>query len=497
LPLARHDDYWLKALLGVRLSNLYMSKKTRNTFFIILIFLFLAIAPAMVMYCLGWRVDWGSWKVIEPGMLYFRATPKSAEVYIEGKPEKKTDIFFGSILIEDLMPRNYNIEIKKAGYHTWTKTLAVDKRQVTEAKNITLIPENINLTQISANLEKVFYSQDYSKIIAQEFTEDTKTKTKKWNLKLINTSNNLKSHLVSQDDFKLGSTIDLQDIIIANNTKRTIIKVISKDQLLYFLLDLSTSVLTQINPKEEIDDIYFNPSDEGKIFLLVPSTKKNTKPEDLFYDLKAMDLKTKEISPALFTNLVALNVSGDNAYILDSAGFVYKSNLLISSMDKLNVIPFSVKSETEYKLSVLEDLIFLKESASLYILNKDTLSFEKLMDSIKGFSLSPDSKQLAYFNDNEVHILFLEKKLEQPHKEKGVDLLLESFPDGINNVYWFNNFYLILASKNKVKIIETDDRSKLNIVDAVKIENPDIVWANNKLLIFSNKTLSVSTDLTP
>ncbi len=72
-----------------------MSKKIRNTFFIILILLFLAIAPAMVMYCLGWRIDWGTWKIIEPGMLYFRATPKSAEVYVEGKPQKIKTSFPG------------------------------------------------------------------------------------------------------------------------------------------------------------------------------------------------------------------------------------------------------------------------------------------------------------------------------------------------------------------------------------------------------------------
>jgi hypothetical protein len=474
-----------------------MSKKIRNTFFVILMLLFLAIAPAMVMYCLGWRVDWGSWKVIEPGMLYFRATPKSAEVYVEGKTQKKTDMFFGSILVEDLMPRNYEIEIRKAGYHSWTKNLSVNKRQVTEAKNITLIPESISLSQISANLEKIFYSQDFSKVIAQEFTEDAKTKTKKWSLKLINTSNSLKSHLISQDDLKLGTAVDLQDIMVADNAKKAIVKVIAKDQLFYFLLDFQTSALTQVNPKNEIDDIYFNPSSEDKIFLLTPSAKKNTKPEDLFYDLKEMNLKTKEVSAVLFTNLVALNISGNDAYILDSAGFIYKSDLLISSMDKLNVIPFIIKSETEYKLIPSGGRIFLEENSDLYILSKDTLSFEKIMDSIKGFSLSPDSKQLAYSNGNDVHIMFLEKKLEQPHKEKGDDILLESFPDGVDNVYWFNNFYLILSSKNKIKIVETDDRSKLNIVDAVEIENPVINWANNKLFIFSNKTLSVSTNLLP
>ncbi len=483
--------------MGVILDNKYMSKKIRNTFFIILILLFLAIAPAMVMYCLGWRIDWGTWKIIEPGMLYFRATPKSAEVYVEGKPQKKTDMFFGSILVEDLMPRNYEVEIRKAGYHSWTKNLSVNKRQVTEAKNITLIPENINLNQISANLEKVFYSQDFSKVIAQEFTDDAKAKTKKWSLKLINTSNSLKSQLISQDDFKLGTAIDLQNVTIAENTKRAIIEVIAKDQLFYFLLDLQTSVLTQVNPKDEIDDIYFNPNSEDKIFLLTPSTKKNTKPEDLFYDLKEMSLKTKEVSAVLFTNLVTLNISGNDAYILDAAGFIYKSDLSILNMDKLNIIPFIIKSETEYKLIPSGGRIFLEENSDLYILSKDTLSFEKIMSSIKGFSLSPDSKQLAYSNGNDVHIMFLEKKLEQPHKEKGDDILLESFSDGVDNVYWFNNFYLILSSKNKVKIVETDDRSKLNIVDAIDIENPVINWVNNKLFIFSNKTLSVSTSLIP
>ena len=135
-----------------------MTHKTRNILFITLFILFLIIAPITVFYSLGWRFDWETKKVVQTGVFYFKVWPKNVQVYINGEFKKKTDIFFSSAHIDNLLPGQYEIEIKKDGYYDWKKTLEIKKREVTEGKNIVLIPKNPNFNLLSEQVKDFFFS---------------------------------------------------------------------------------------------------------------------------------------------------------------------------------------------------------------------------------------------------------------------------------------------------------------------------------------------------
>jgi len=92
---------------------------------------------------------------MQTGGLYFKVLPVDAEVYINGKFKDKTAFFTNSLLIENLLPKTYQIEIKKPGYHAWQKTLEVKEKQVTEAKNIVLILENPDFTLLSQTVKEI------------------------------------------------------------------------------------------------------------------------------------------------------------------------------------------------------------------------------------------------------------------------------------------------------------------------------------------------------
>ena len=74
--------------------------------------------------------------------------------------------------IENLLPKNYEIEIKKDGFYAWKKTLEVREKEVTKAENIILLPQNIAFTAVdkipkigtsatSTDKEKVVESDGY------------------------------------------------------------------------------------------------------------------------------------------------------------------------------------------------------------------------------------------------------------------------------------------------------------------------------------------------
>ena len=143
-----------------------MKKRTRTVLFIICVFFFLLAAPTVVLYSQGYRFDFEKRKITQTGAFYFKASPKSVEVYFDSE-HKKTSTITGSLLIENLLPKTYVIEIKKEGYYSWQKNLPVAEKQVTEIKNIVLVPENPTFTIVSQKPEIMSSatSSDKSKLV--------------------------------------------------------------------------------------------------------------------------------------------------------------------------------------------------------------------------------------------------------------------------------------------------------------------------------------------
>ncbi len=152
-----------------------MEKRARTILFIVCVVIFALAAPTVVFYSQGYRFDFETKKIVQIGAFYFKVSPRNAEVWLNNKSKAKTSIFTNSALIENLVPRTYKVEIKKQGYHTWQKNLEVRERQVTEAKNVVLIPENPNfiilatstkeILEITSEIEMVATSSDENKLI--------------------------------------------------------------------------------------------------------------------------------------------------------------------------------------------------------------------------------------------------------------------------------------------------------------------------------------------
>ena len=425
-----------------------MIYRTRTILFLILLVLFLIAAPLTVLYCLGWRFDWNTKSIIQPGVFYFKVWPKNAEVYLDAKLNKKTDLFFGSVLIENLKPKKYNVEIKKDGFHIWQKNLEIKKREVTEAKNIVLVPKEPKFNLLNKNVEDFFFSTDDKKIILKEGTEEG------WALKLFEIDKNVKSHLISERDIS-KEKVEIFDLKFSPDSKIVLLELGFKEKIQYYLLEIDKTppVLTSLGSLE--------------------------KPEEFF-------------SPSpLKKEAVALTISGDDVYYLDDSGFLFKNEA------RLNLIPHEIKKETKYEITASGSNILLQEDDILYIFDENTKSFQKLFQPIKSFKFSPDSQKLVYANGHEIWVLFLEKKYDQPQREKGEKLFIARFSEELGNIFWYTNHYLIFKTNDKIKIAEIDDRDKINIVDLAEFKSPEIFWANKKLYVLSEENLYVSEELTP
>lgn len=435
---------------------------------------------------MGWRFDWQTKRIIQTGMFYVKAWPKNVQVYLNGQLKEKTDVFFGSATIDNLIPQKYGLEIKKDGYHSWNKTLEIKKREVTEMKNIILIPQYPNFSVLAEQVKEFHFSPDKEKIVLKEEDEE------QWFLKLFELRNNLKSHLINEEDISIKG-VEIINIRFSPDSERVLLELGLKENIQYYIIELDQNTLIPVGFLDQVEEIYFHPKNNN-LLALISSIDKTTKRE--VRAIHEVDINNEEILAPFLEDVFTFSVTDDNLYYIDAEGFVYKNDFS-DRKEKINIIPLELKPETDYELIVFEPYVFIRENNILYSFDEDSKSFKKFFEQIKDQKLSPDSKKMVYFNNYEISVLFLETQYDHPQKEKGEQLFITRFSEEISDVFWYSSHYLVFNIKDKIKVAEIDDRDRINIVDLAEFKEPEIFFADKKLYILSEENLYVSDELTP
>lgn len=400
-----------------------MKSWQRKILFWALLFLFLIIGPYLVLYSQGYRFDFEKRKFVQTGGLYIKAHPKQAEVYLNGKFIKKTDPFFGSFFVQELLPKKYEVEVKKEGFFSWKKNLEINEKKVAEAKHIILFPKNLNLEKIDFEINDFYLSPDGKKIILVQKEKEV------WALKLYEIEKKLKSHLVSEKEIsKTGA--GLLNLEFSENPNLIKLTLGIKEELNLFSLDISFSppILKRIEENKQ----------------------KNEK-------------------------IVTTKKVGKDIYSLDIEGNFFKNE------QKINSEPLPIEKESEYSIEVIPENIILKAKKSDYesqffLFNPESRVFEKFFEGGKDLKIAPDKKKAVYFSQYEIWLLFLEKELLQPEKNVGEKEFLLRFSKKIEDIFWLNSSYLIIVSEGAIQISEIDTRDTINFVEIAKFEKPKVFW---------------------
>ena len=420
-----------------------MTRGARKILFFVFFLIFLLGAPLMILYYQGYRFDFEKKSLTQTGGLFLKVIPKQAEIYLNGKLVKKTDFFFGSALIENLLPKKYLVEVKKNGYFSWKKDLEIKEREVTEAKNIVLFPKNPNFSILTkdtpSGYPNFWFSPDGKKMILKEDQEGT------WALKLYDLDRSVKSHLIAGTDLSRQES-ELFDLKFSEDSKEIYLDVGIKEQEKKFALKLDKvpPILSEMEITPAPENILAPQTFNGSLYYL-----------DNFGHLFKSPSGAKGGNERKFIDYPSVAKGGDERMFID-----YE--------EKLTEKPFPVKAETEYKLSIFPEYIFLQEGETLYLFNPDSKLFEKFFEKINRLKISPDNKKLLFFSDSEIWVLFLKEKLTRPSKKAGEKILLVRLSEKIESAFWLNSDYLIFNAGDKIKIAEIDERDKLNIVDLVE-----------------------------
>jgi hypothetical protein len=430
-----------------------MTKKQRSILFLLVALLFVITSPIVTLYSQGYRFDFREKKITQSGAFYFKVSPKNVQIEINNQKRKKTDILFGTAYLDNLLPRTYQVTISKEGYHSWQKKLEVKEKEVTEAKNIILFPLKVSFSALSDKVIDFYFSPDNKNLFTIEKNKE------EWEIKSYDLKNNIKRHLLSAKNLLLKEG-EFSNLEFSPDSKKIILKVKKGEKEQFFLVNLeedptSSLFLSQLNfLDEKVDKISFSPKNNRELFFLKEGKLIKTNLDD------------KKISSPLLDNILTFYLDKEDIYYLDKDGFVYRDGLSsLTKKEKINLTNFPVRKEKNYEINLLNNFLFLKEGKGIYLFEDQSNSFEKFFEENRGIKISPNFKKVVYWSDYEIWIFFLEVQEEQPRKNAKEHLFLARFSEPIQEVFWLNSDYLIFRVGKEIKIAETDDRDKINIIN--------------------------------
>jgi len=333
-----------------------MKNWQRKFLFSFFLSLFLIFGPILIFYSLGYRFDFEKRRITKTGGIFIKALPKEVEISIDGKIKEKTDPFWGSLLIENLLPKKYKIRVEKEGYFPWEKELEVEEEKVTQVKNLVLFPKNLNFYQILNGVEKFWVLPNQKELILKENEEG------KWVLKTYSLDKKLKSYLIGQDDFPKGA--EFFDLVFDEDEIE--IKVKIKGEIKSFILDLKKSPPQLKEKEEKIPEgaICFKKS-RGDFYFFEKSGYL-FKGEEKISEEKLEGIENCQLE--IFDDLIFLESNG-NLYFLNEGKF----EKIFENLRGIEILPNSKK------LAIFSDYeIWIFEDKKVEFLNRFSEKIEKL-----------------------------------------------------------------------------------------------------------------------
>jgi len=450
-----------------------MKKKNRLILLSFCIVLFFIVAPSILLYSQGYRFDFENKRIVKTGGIFIEISNTPAEVYINQKFVKKTGFFSNTVLIENLIPKKYNIEVKNNGFQTWQKNLEIEEKKVIKAENIFLPKQDVLFDVLDQNIDEFLVSEDNEKILIKKIENEN------WALEELTVDGQTKKTILEESNLVELSSIDVDELEWNSKENRILIKTKdSKKNISYFLLDYSSEnpILSKINfPDEEISNISFNPNNKNEIFYL--------KENGIFR--RSLDVE-KDDSRIILNNVITFKATTDSIIWLSTSGFIFRNDYLNQTKEVLNQKPFLIKPEKNYNIQNKGPRIFLLEDDTIYYVSPSQ-EFEKIIDGFQGIEASSDFRKAVCWNNHEIWILEFEPAYTK--------IFLNRFSEIIGDCFWLNYNYLVFNIENQIKISETDTRDKINIFLIKELKNPKIFYNNSldNLYIFSENNLFFSS----
>ncbi|MFA5841596.1 MAG: hypothetical protein WC835_01365 [Candidatus Paceibacterota bacterium] len=147
-----------------------MPLKKRRLYFLFFSVVFIIAIPALLLYTSGYRLN-NSFRLVKTGGIFVSVPISGAEIYVNNKLYKTTNIIQRDLFEQNLTPDTYFIFVYKEGYLPWSKELKVQEQIVVDAHAF-LVPREPKLEEIIKTIpdkevdDKVLPNPYYNEVLA-------------------------------------------------------------------------------------------------------------------------------------------------------------------------------------------------------------------------------------------------------------------------------------------------------------------------------------------
>jgi hypothetical protein len=138
----------------MQLAFFNMTLTNRRILFILFVMIFIVAGIALIYYTRGYRFDFSTYSITKTGAVYIEASQREIQIYLgKNAYPDKSGILKKGTLISNVIPKKYNLVIKKDGYYDYQKNIEVLPSQVVQIINVYLIPKKITPSPISKSVK--------------------------------------------------------------------------------------------------------------------------------------------------------------------------------------------------------------------------------------------------------------------------------------------------------------------------------------------------------
>lgn len=126
-----------------------LSPIVRRVALILFVLIWIALVPVVTQYASGWRYKPGV-GLLQTGGIFVYSPVLDANVSVDRESVGSTSLLNRGLYIQDLLPSVYEVDVSKAGYRSWHRTVFVEPRIVTGVEAF-LVPSEIAFVKLVAS----------------------------------------------------------------------------------------------------------------------------------------------------------------------------------------------------------------------------------------------------------------------------------------------------------------------------------------------------------
>jgi hypothetical protein len=432
-----------------------MKKKYRRIYALSLVFVFIAVAPILVLYASGFRYDFSDRRIIKTGVLSVDSSPRNAHITVNEKlTGQKTPK-----VVKNLFPGDYAVKIEKDGFFVWEKTLPVFANQSTTTEKIGLLKTDTPTLVTEEKITNLVFSPN-STFLAY-----------------IITGENEKDQLVVKQQSTLRTVLTIDNVGTAN------LPVFSDNENFVSLTNPVTGAYSRLISTSGKYDILLEDITDFPVQKIFEAGSESSVYAITENGINRIKLDENSIQLLIAGSVHDGLIIGESMYyiqIINETPTLLKIN--VNRTESPGVIS-TFSGNGKYRVArngqnyiTVHNLTY-SELSLIEIQNQFAITLNKLNPDVAGFRWSPDSNNLLLYNAYEIWV----------HNPKsGQQELLVRSSSKVQYADWSpDGKWVVYSHEGFIKAIELDGRGRRNTYNLAQTELiPFTVNVNTKVMFY-------------